>query len=60
MITCPAYFGTAEREATANAGRLAGLNGEPRLVVLEDAGSTWRLTGKWNGRDARAELAPGG
>ena len=26
MITCPAYFGTAEREATANAGRLAGLN----------------------------------
>ncbi len=26
IITCPAYFGTAEREATANAGRLAGLN----------------------------------
>ena len=26
MITCPAYFGTDEREATANAGRLAGLN----------------------------------
>ena len=26
MITCPAYFGTPEREATANAGRLAGLN----------------------------------
>ena len=25
MITCPAYFGTPEREATANAGRLAGL-----------------------------------
>ena len=25
-ITCPAYFGTPEREATANAGRLAGLN----------------------------------
>ena len=25
VITCPAYFGTAEREATANAGRLAGL-----------------------------------
>src|SRR5262245_35635399 len=24
VITCPAYFGTAEREATANAGRLAG------------------------------------
>lgn len=26
VITCPAYFGPAEREATANAGRLAGLN----------------------------------
>ncbi len=26
VITCPAYFGTQEREATANAGRLAGLN----------------------------------
>ncbi len=26
VITCPAYFGTPEREATANAGRLAGLN----------------------------------
>jgi len=25
VITCPAYFGTPEREATANAGRLAGL-----------------------------------
>ena len=26
VITCPAYFGTPEREATANAGALAGLN----------------------------------
>ena len=26
VITVPAYFGAAEREATANAGRLAGLN----------------------------------
>ncbi len=26
VITCPAYFGAPEREATANAGRLAGLN----------------------------------
>src|SRR5262249_32789098 len=26
VITCPAYFGTAEREAPANPGRLAGLN----------------------------------
>jgi hypothetical protein len=41
-------------------GRLAALNAEARLVVLEDAGATWRLTGKWNGRDGRAELAPGG
>jgi molecular chaperone DnaK len=26
VITCPAYFGATEREATANAGRLAGLD----------------------------------
>jgi molecular chaperone DnaK len=26
VITCPAYFGTPEREATANAGRLSGVN----------------------------------
>jgi molecular chaperone DnaK (HSP70) len=26
VITCPAYFGVEEREATANAGKLAGLN----------------------------------
>ena len=26
VITCPAYFGTEEREATSNAGKLAGLN----------------------------------
>jgi molecular chaperone DnaK (HSP70) len=26
VITCPAYFGTEQREATANAGKLAGLN----------------------------------
>jgi molecular chaperone DnaK len=26
VITCPAYFGINEREATKNAGRLAGLN----------------------------------
>src|SRR5579872_4681540 len=25
VITCPAYFGIAEREATANAGKIAGL-----------------------------------
>jgi len=36
------------------------LNGEPRLLVLEDAQSTWRLTGSWNGRDATARLDPGG
>src|SRR5262249_13700073 len=26
VITCPAYFGPNEREATANAGKIAGLN----------------------------------
>lgn len=26
VITCPAYFGVAEREATAEAGKIAGLN----------------------------------
>jgi len=41
-------------------GRLAPLNGEPRLLVLEDAGFTWRLTASWNGRDAKAEFVPGG
>ena len=41
-------------------GRLVPLNGEPRLLVLEDAGSTWRLTGSWNGREPAAELRPGG
>jgi len=41
-------------------GRIAAPNGEARLVALEDAGATWRLTGKWSGRDGRAELAPGG
>jgi hypothetical protein len=39
-------------------GRFAPANGEPRLLVLEDAGASWRLTGSWNGRDAQAELAP--
>jgi len=37
-------------------GRFSPVNGEPRLLVLEDAGSTWRLTGSWNGRDRAAEL----
>ena len=41
-------------------GRFAPLDGEPRLLVLEDAGSTWRLTGSWNGRDQAAELGSGG
>lgn len=39
-------------------GGFIPLNGEPRLLVLEDAASTWRLTGSWNGRDLQAELAP--
>jgi len=37
-------------------GRMASVNGEPRLLVLEDAAATWRLTGSWNGRDEAAEL----
>ena len=39
VITCPAYFGTAERMATKNAGELAGLNvleiiSEPTAAAL--------------------------
>ena len=39
VITCPAYFGTAEREATRNAGGIAGLNvlgiiSEPTAAAL--------------------------
>ena len=39
VITCPAYFGTAEREATKKAGELAGLNvleiiSEPTAAAL--------------------------
>ena len=37
-------------------GRLTPVNGEPRLLVLEDIGSTWRLAGSWNGRDEAADL----
>ena len=33
VITCPAYFGSNEREATANAGKIAGLN--VRRVINE-------------------------
>ncbi len=33
VITCPAYFGTPEREATANSGRLAGL--QVRAILNE-------------------------
>lgn len=39
VITCPAYFGTAERTATRNAGEIAGLNvieviNEPTAAAL--------------------------
>lgn len=39
VTTCPAYFGTDEREATANTGRLAGLNvraalNEPTVAAI--------------------------
>jgi hypothetical protein len=40
-------------------GRFIPVNGEPRLLVLEDPASTWRLTGSWNGRDATARLEAG-
>jgi hypothetical protein len=39
-------------------GGFVPMNGEPRLLVLEDPASTWRLTGSWNGRDAAAQLGP--
>src|SRR4029077_10158883 len=41
-------------------GKALHLNGSAPLLVLEDAGSTWRLAGTWNVRDARAELGSGG
>ena len=39
VITCPAYFGTAERTATKNAGKIAGLNvleiiSEPKAAAI--------------------------
>ncbi len=43
---------------SAYEGRFVPAPGEPRLLVLEDAGSLWRLTGSWNGREPRAELMP--
>jgi len=38
-------------------GSFAPRDGEKRRLVLEDAASTWRLTGSWNGRDETASLA---
>ena len=38
VITCPAYFGIAQREATAEAGRLAGLN--VRAIINEPTAAT--------------------
>jgi len=37
-------------------GRSARVNNEARRLVLEDTGSTWRLTGIWNGREEAASL----
>ena len=61
----PTRSGLDQTVALRASGRIytgspARLNGEARLLVLEDAASTWRLTGSWNGRDAQAQLAPGG
>ena len=37
-------------------GRTADVPGEARRLVLEDAGSTWRLIGTWNGLEEPAKL----
>lgn len=37
-------------------GSFAPTGGEVRRLVLEDAGSTWRLDGIWNGREENASL----
>lgn len=37
-------------------GTAAGIYGETRRLVLEDAGSTWRLVGTWNGGEEPAKL----
>lgn len=37
-------------------GSVAGIYGETRRLVLEDVGSTWRLTGTWSGREEPASL----
>lgn len=37
-------------------GTAAGIHGETRRLVLEDAGSTWRLIGTWNGHEEPAKL----
>jgi hypothetical protein len=37
-------------------GSFAPTGGEIRRLVIEDAGSTWRLDGMWNGREETASL----
>jgi hypothetical protein len=37
-------------------GTAAGIHGETRRLVLENAGSTWRLVGTWNGLEEPAKL----
>jgi len=37
-------------------GTAAGIYGETRRLVLEDAGSTWRLIGNWSGGEEPARL----
>jgi hypothetical protein len=37
-------------------GTAAGIQGETRRLVLEDAGSTWRLIGVWSGGEESARL----
>jgi hypothetical protein len=37
-------------------GTVAGIYGEMRRLVLEDAGATWRLIGTWSGGEEPARL----
>ena len=58
VITCPAYFGTPEREATANAGRLAGLN--VRAILERADRRRHRLRPRARRGPDRPGLRPGG
>ncbi len=50
IITCPAYFGTKEREATRAAGRIAGLN---VIAILDEPVAAAICYGVYNEQDDR-------